>query len=119
HLQRSFRVIDDDAITDRLSAIGDRIVKHLPPLGMRVRFLLVDIPEANAFTLPGGRVYVTRKLVALAESEDELAGVIAHEAGHVIARHGAISMTKLFREVLGVTSVSDRRDIFDKYNQLV
>src|SRR3546814_13463465 len=43
----------------------------------------------NAFALPGGYVYVTRGLMALAGSEAELAGVIGHEIGHVTARHGA------------------------------
>ena len=62
---------------------------------------------------------VSRKLVAFAQNEDELAGVIAHELGHIIARHSTIDTTILFREVLGVTEVTDRRDIFEKYNRLI
>jgi len=49
----------------------------------------------------------------------ELEGVIAHELGHIVARHSTIDMTMLFREVLGATQVTDRKDIFDKYNQLI
>ena len=52
-------------------------------------FVVLDSPEVNAFALPGGYVHVTRGLMALANDEAELAGVIAHEIGHVTARHSA------------------------------
>jgi WD40 repeat protein len=58
-------------------------------------------------------------MIAFVQSEDELAGIIAHETGHLIARQQAIEMTRLMREILGVTKVTDRHDIFEKYNQLV
>ncbi len=50
---------------------------------------LLNSPVNNAFAIPGGYVYVTRKLVALMNNEAELAGVLGHEVGHVAARHGA------------------------------
>jgi predicted Zn-dependent protease len=50
-------------------------------------FEIVDMPEPNAFALPGGFVYVSRGLLALLNSEDELASVIGHEIGHVAAHH--------------------------------
>ncbi|MEM6603687.1 MAG: M48 family metalloprotease [Pseudomonadota bacterium] len=53
---------------------------------------ILDSPIVNAFALPGGYLYVTRGLVALANTEAELAGVIGHEAGHVTARHAANRM---------------------------
>jgi len=118
-LQRNFRVINDDTITLHLTRIGQRIIRHIPPSTLRFQFFLVDLPEANAFTLPGGRIYVSRKLVAFAQSEDELAGVLAHELGHLLAHQGAIQMSKALRQLLGVTAVGDRRDIFEKYNMLV
>jgi len=52
-------------------------------------FTLLDTPMVNAFALPGGYIYVTRGLVAVAQSEAQLAGVIGHEIGHVTARHSA------------------------------
>lgn len=85
HIQRNIRVIDDEEVTGNLTRIGRRIIKHLPPSNLRFQFLLVDLPDANAFVLPGGRIYVSRKLVALAQSEDELGGVIGHEIGHLLA----------------------------------
>ncbi len=50
---------------------------------------MLNSPIVNAFALPGGYVYVTRGLLALAGSEAELASVLAHEIGHVTARHAA------------------------------
>lgn len=119
HVQRDHRVIDDEALTQYLRRIGERLTKHLPPTTLRFQFFLFDVNDVNAFTLPGGRIYVSRKMVAFAKNEDELAGVIAHELGHIVARHSAIDTTALFREVLGVTQVTDRRDIFARYNELI
>jgi len=119
HLRHDHRVIDNEEVTGYVRRIGDRIIKHLPPTNLQFQFFLIDLNELNAYTLPGGRIYLSRKLVAFAQNEDELAGVIAHELGHIVARHSTIDTTILFREVLGVTEVSDRRDIFQKYNQLI
>ena len=101
HLQRDYRVIDDDEVTGYVRRIGERIIKHLPPTNLQFQFFLIELDDMNAFTLPGGRIYLSRKLVAFAQNEDELAGVIAHELGHITARHSAINTSTLFREVLG------------------
>jgi WD40 repeat protein len=118
-LQKDFRVIDDSELNAYLRRVGERVASQAPDVGLRFQFFIFDLPEANAFTLPGGRIYVSRKLIALARTEDELAGVIAHEIGHGAARQMPVEMTRSFREIIGVTSVTDRRDIFDKYNRLV
>lgn len=119
HIQRNYRVIEDPVVTDYVTRIGQRLVKNLPLNSLKFQFFLVDLPDANAFVIPGGRVYLSRKLVAAAQTEDELASVMAHELGHLVARHSAIDVTRKFKEVLGVTQVGDRRDIFEKYNQLI
>ena len=58
-------------------------------------------------------------MVAFAKNEDELAGVVAHELGHIVARHSTMDMTILLREILGVTQVTNRRDVFEKYNLFI
>jgi len=68
-------------------------------------FTLLDSDMVNAFAIPGGYVYVTRGLMALANNEAELAGVIGHEIGHVTARHGAQRMTQQTLAQLGVVAV--------------
>ncbi|HEX8502926.1 MAG TPA: M48 family metalloprotease [Pyrinomonadaceae bacterium] len=119
HVQRDYRVLEDAETTGFLRRVGERLVAQLPPGEMRYQFFVVDLPDANAFTTAGGRVYVTRKLIAFAASEDELAGVLAHELGHSASGQIAADMSRIFREVLGVAEVSDRRDIFEKYNRLL
>jgi predicted Zn-dependent protease len=70
-------------------------------------FTILNDDKVNAFALPGGYVYITRGLLALAENEAEMAGVLAHEIGHVTARHTAqrystAQATNLGLMVLGV-----------------
>lgn len=117
--RKDFRIIEDEEVNSRIRRIGEKIVKHLPPTSLKFQFTVVDLPEINAFTMAGGRIYVTRKLIAFVRSEDELAGIIAHELGHGIVRHTAIDTSKLFKDILGVETVTDRQDVFNKYNQLL
>src|SRR4026208_1597961 len=93
HIQRNYKVIEDPEVTEYLTKIGGRLTKHLPINRLRFQFFLVDLPDPNAFVLPGGRIFVSRKLVAAALTEDELAGVIAHELGHLVVHQGAINTT--------------------------
>jgi predicted Zn-dependent protease len=63
---------------------GEKLIKHLPNQGIKFQFFIIDIPEANAFNIPGGYVFISRKLIGFAANEDEVAGVIAHELGHAV-----------------------------------
>jgi WD40 repeat protein len=107
--------IKDEGLDAHLRDIGQQLTKYLPPTQLRFQFILIELPEVNAFSLPGGRVYVARKLVAIAHNDDELAGILAHELGHIVTHQGAMEMTLAFRQVLGVTQVGDISDIRDKY----
>ncbi len=118
-MAQSLRIIEDPELVDPLRRIGERIVRQMPPSGLKFRFYLVDDPDANAFALPGGRVYVTRKLIASTKTEDELAGVVAHEMGHQLNHDSAVTITKYFKVLINVTSVGDREDIENKYHHLL
>jgi WD40 repeat protein len=118
-LAHRIKIIDDDKLNAYLRALGDRLVQHLPPTQLRFRFYLVELSEVNAFSIAGGRVYVARKMVALTKSDDELAGVLAHELGHIVTHQTAIQMSARLREVLGVKQVGDRADVFDKFHLLL
>jgi predicted Zn-dependent protease len=87
-------VYDDPNIGGYVAQIGGRLVANSELAGQPFTFTVLNSPVVNAFALPGGYVYVTRGLVALANNEAELAGVIAHEIGHVTARHSAQRMTQ-------------------------
>jgi len=73
----------------------------------------------NSFSVGAGRIYVTRKMVAFLRNDDELAGMLGHEMGHILTHQNAIEMTRTFHDILGVNSVSDRKDIFDKFNRML
>ena len=72
-----------------IAEIGRRLAASSPRGDVPYTFKIVDMAEPNAFALPGGPVYVSRGLIALSNSEDELACVLGHEIGHVAARHHA------------------------------
>ncbi len=84
----------DPALTAWLRDLGSRLAAHSPRSGVPHRFAIVDMPEPNAFALPGGYVYVSRGLLVLANSESEVAAVVGHEIGHVAARHAAQRETR-------------------------
>lgn len=89
-----------------LNEIGQRVAARTERSDVTYRFTLLDSPVVNAFALPGGYVYVTRGLLALASDEDELASVIAHEIGHVTARHQAERYSQSVVTALGAGIVS-------------
>ena len=68
---------------------------------------ILNSPNVNAFALPGGYLYITRGLLALANDSAELAAVIAHEMGHVTASHGLLRQQREQDEVLAARVVSD------------
>jgi len=86
----------DPIANERVLRVGQRIAEavgnQLP--GAQWEFVVFDSPELNAFALPGGKVGVYSGLLALAETDDELATVISHEISHVVARHGGKRMTE-------------------------
>jgi Peptidase family M48 len=118
-LERTSRPIDDPELTSHIAAVAARLLQQLPETHLHFRFFLFDLPVANAYSLPGGRIYVSRKMVGFLRNDDELASLLAHEIGHIVSHQLGVRFTQLFRQVLGVTQVTDRRDIFEKYNRLL
>ena len=80
---------DDPALARYVSSVGQRLAATSERKEINYTFTVIDSPIVNAFALPGGYVYVTRGLLALARNEAELAGVLAHEIGHITGRHAA------------------------------
>ena len=74
-------------LADYVASVGEALVERARPAGGPFHFHVADMPEPNAFALPGGYVYVSRGMLAILNDEDELAGVLGHEIGHVAGRH--------------------------------
>jgi len=110
--------LDDPELDSHLQFLGDQLAVHLPSLGLKYRFYLSNLPIANAFSIAGGRIYVTRKLIGFVHSEDELVGVMAHEIGHIVTHQTAIDYTKFFNSI-GINEVGDQADIEAKFHRLL
>jgi predicted Zn-dependent protease len=72
-----------------VDAVGQKLARVSDLPNLKFAFTVLDSDVVNAFALPGGYIYISRGLLALANTEAELAGVLAHEIGHVTARHSA------------------------------
>jgi WD40 repeat protein len=115
-IRKTFHTFDDPE-GNYLEKIGDRLLAQLPPTKIHYTFTIINLPDNNSFGLAGGHIYLSRRVIALAQNEDELAGLLAHEIGHIVTRQNTIDMTREFQRVLGVNEVGDRNDILDKWNR--
>ena len=90
-MKKDYPAIQDPMLQSYINEIGQKIVKvnNLHKNPYKYNFTVVQTPAINAFALPAGTIFVTAPLIAMADTEAELAGVIGHEIGHVQARHTA------------------------------
>jgi len=72
-----------------IQTLGSSLAAKSERPDLKFTFTVLDSPIVNAFAVPGGYIYITRGLLALANNEAELAGVLSHEIGHITARHSA------------------------------
>jgi len=92
---QQYGIYQDKPLQLYVNRVGQKLVSNLSDkIFRRYFFKLVDSSEINAFALPGGYVYVTRGLLAMLNSEAELAGVLGHEIAHVTLHHGAKLMVR-------------------------
>jgi len=96
----------DDAVQAYVNAVGQRVARGAAR-GFDYRFRIVDQWSPNAFALPGGVIFVSRGLLALVNTEDELACVLGHEITHAAARHQAAAQQTEMR--LGPVSLGFAR----------
>lgn len=93
-VEREMGLYKHDSLQRLVTLVGEKLVARLTKNPFEFKFFLVDSPEPNAFALPGGYIYVTRGILVLVQSEDELAGIMAHEIIHVTQRHSVKQMKK-------------------------
>lgn len=100
YLQGEQRVTNPEAL-DMVYAIGNRLQEKIPGSQYNYTFYIVKSPLANAFTLPGGNIVIFSGLIEMADTPEELAGVLGHEMGHAENRHVVDRLIKEF----GITAI--------------
>jgi len=105
-----YPIVRDPRLNEYVQSVGERVARVSKRPNLQYQFFVVQDSSINAFSIPGGFVYVNTGLLQIVESEDELAAVLAHEIGHVVARHGLRNYKKAQRTsvltgILGAAAV--------------
>jgi predicted Zn-dependent protease len=101
-VEKKYEVIKDQGLNQRVDLVGEKLASVCDRKDINYRFSILDEKEINAFALPGGYVYIFKGLLDLCQTDDELAAVLAHELGHITARHAV----KRLQSSLGYTALS-------------
>ena len=108
-VEKELAVCKDAKIQERIQQIGQQLVEVCDRKDITYSFTVLEDEKANAFALPGGYVYLNKGIIEKTDSDDEIAGVLAHEIGHIVARHSvkrlqsALSYNLISILVLAVT----------------
>lgn len=95
-IARQVRINNDPTLNAYVRQMGQRIVSKTNMANLPWNFYVVDDPSINAFAVPGGHVYVHTGLIANSDNASELAGVMAHEISHVLARHSTEQISRQY-----------------------
>ncbi len=101
-IEKEYPILQDANVTAYIERLGQKLVAESGRTSIDYHFKVVDSADINAFALPGGWIYVNRGLIEAATQENELAGVLAHEIGHVVGRHSAEQVKKLQLTSIGL-----------------
>lgn len=101
---------ENDPVSQYVSQLGAHLASHAPGPKWPFTFHVIASPDINAFALPGGSIFVNLGTVQAAQTEAQLAGVIAHETSHVVLRHATCNMKKQQTTglVAGLGSIASR-----------
>ncbi len=92
--QQEATLIEDPFLTSYVNHIGQKLVAQMGPQPFKYKFYIVKDPTMNAFAVPGGYIFLNTGMILMADKEEELAGVMAHEVSHIYCRHMAQMMEK-------------------------
>lgn len=96
-----FGEYNNKAIQNYVRQVGAKVTQNTERPDVNYQFFVLDSPIVNAFALPGGYIYISRGLLALANNEAEMASVLGHEAGHITGRHSAERYSRSVVTTLG------------------
>src|SRR3984893_5599849 len=92
--EKQLRMLNDPRVDNYLNNLGKKLAAHAPGYKYPYQYKCVNEMAVNAFALPGGYIYINRGTIEAADTEAQLAGVMAHETSHVALRHGTNQATK-------------------------
>jgi len=103
-IEKQHKIVTDPQVQRYIDGVGKRLLTGVRKAEFPYTFQVVQDDSINAFAIPGGHTYVNTGLIKAAESEAELAAVMAHEINHVVARHSTRQMTQQYGYTL-ITSL--------------
>jgi beta-barrel assembly-enhancing protease len=98
-------ILDQAVLTAYLNDLGNKVAQASRRPQIQYTFKIVNTDIVNAFSLPGGFIYVHRGLLDFVQSESELAGVLAHEVGHIVAYHSLNNVARQYWLDQGMTQL--------------
>jgi predicted Zn-dependent protease len=104
-LQRFGNPVKNEALQKYVNLVGNAVAANSKRSTIPYQFAVLDSPVQNAFAVPGGVIFVSKALVAILDDEAELAAVLAHEVGHVSAKH-ALKSTQRAQLISGVGTIT-------------
>jgi Zn-dependent protease with chaperone function len=111
-VEREFPILRDAEAADYIENVGRNLVRNIPAEfqqpAFQYSFKIVNARDINAFALPGGPMYVNRGMIEAANTEGEMAGVMAHEIAHVALRHSTAQATQQsnpLNQILGIGAI--------------
>jgi len=106
--EKQMPILGTPLLTQYVDSIGQKVARASRRPQLKYSFKIVNTDSVNAFSLPGGYVYVNRVLLAFVESESELSGVLAHEVGHVVAYHSMNDVARRYWVDRGMSELKTR-----------
>jgi len=112
-VEKEFGVYHDPELEEYIDGVGQKLVNVCERKEITYSFTVLNTPMVNAFAAPGGFIFVTRGILKELDDEAQLAGVMAHEIGHVVYRHGAKQFEKVFgyQTILLIGEILTKRDL--------
>ena len=114
-IRKEYRIYKYDDLNSYINEVGKRLLKYVHRKNLKYSFTLLDSPVVNAFSIPGGYVYITRGILAYMNNEAQLASVLGHELGHINARHAANMISKQILFNIGLATAYITSKDFRKY----
>ncbi len=102
-----------------LNEIAQRLLQQLPPTPIHYTVRVFESPELRAFSLAGGRIYISRKLIMDARNEDELAAMLAQEIGRIYIHHSASAITRRLQRLMHVKKLGDRASVYETFERML